>query len=96
MKKHRLKIKPEYLISIIEGNKTFEIRKNDRDFKVGDRVCLVDEENKRYIDIIIKYITDYAQQEGYIVFSFDWISGGKLLGESGVLPMSVGEFRRLN
>lgn len=93
---HKLKIKPDYLKAIIEGNKTFEIRKNDRDFKEGDRVCLVDEENKRYIDIIIKYITDYAQQEGYIVFSFDWISGGKLLGESGVLPMSVGEFRRLN
>ncbi|WP_251768342.1 DUF3850 domain-containing protein [Vibrio sp. SCSIO 43169] len=96
VKMHRLKIKPDYLKAIIEGNKTFEIRKNDRDFKVGDRVCLVDEENKRYIDIIIKYITDYAQQKGYIVFSFDWISGGKLLGESGVLPMSVGEFRRLN
>lgn len=77
MKTPRLKIKPEFLKAIIEGNKTFEIRKNDRDFKVGDRVCLVDEENKRYIDIIIKYITDYAQQPGYVVFSFQWIGGGK-------------------
>ena len=75
---HRLKIKPDYLKAIIEGNKTFEIRKNDRDFKVGDRVCLFDEDSQRYIDIIIKYITDYAQKNGYVVFSFHWIGGGKL------------------
>lgn len=91
MKSHSLKIKPEFLKDIIEGNKTFEIRKNDRGFQVGDRVRLVDEENKRYIDIIIKYITDYAQQPGYVVFSFSWIGGGKLVGENGVLPMSVAE-----
>lgn len=76
MANHQLKIKSEYLEAIISGVKTFEIRKNDRDFKVGDRVTLIDTESKRYLVIRIKYISDYAQQGGYIVFSFDWIQGG--------------------
>ncbi|MBV1843600.1 DUF3850 domain-containing protein [Photobacterium ganghwense] len=76
MKLHDLKIKTEYLTAILDGDKTFEIRKNDRDFKVGDRVRLND--GKHYLVIRIKYITDFAQQDGYVVFSFDWISGGAL------------------
>ncbi|PSU48277.1 RNA-binding protein [Photobacterium frigidiphilum] len=76
MKQHSLKIRTEYLNAILDGDKTFEIRENDRDFKVGDRIHLSD--GNRYLVIRIKYITDFAQQDGYIVFSFDWIEGGKL------------------
>jgi hypothetical protein len=36
MKVHELKIKHMYCIDIVRGLKTFEIRKNDRDFKVDD------------------------------------------------------------
>ncbi|MGR5862821.1 DUF3850 domain-containing protein [Bacillus pacificus] len=56
--------------------KTFEIRKNDRDFHVGDTINLNewDNERKEYtgrsIAIEILYITDYEQKEGYVVFSF--------------------------
>ncbi|CAM2804401.1 DUF3850 domain-containing protein [Vibrio diazotrophicus] len=98
MVNHQLKIKSEHLEAIISGVKTFEIRKNDRDFKVGDRVTLIEEEGNRYLTIQINYITSYAQQDGYIVFSFGWISGGKLLGEekNGVLPMSFAELRDFN
>jgi ASC-1-like (ASCH) protein len=38
MKLHELKIKREYFNAIKSGEKTFEIRKNDRDFQVGDIV----------------------------------------------------------
>lgn len=37
---HELKCWPELLEPIIEGRKTFEVRKNDRDYKVGDRLWL--------------------------------------------------------
>ena len=37
---HDLKIWPEYFKAVVEGNKTFEIRKNDRDYKVGDTLNL--------------------------------------------------------
>ncbi|MGF1786455.1 DUF3850 domain-containing protein [Photobacterium swingsii] len=76
MKVHTLKIEPVYLNAIIDGKKTFEIRKNDRDFRVGDRVRLITDD--RYLNIRIKYLTDYQQKDGYVVFSFDWINGGLL------------------
>jgi len=44
---HQLKIKQCYLCHILEGIKTFEVRKNDRDFQVGDiiRFLPLDDEN---------------------------------------------------
>ena len=38
MKIHELKIKEEYYKAIIDGEKTFELRKNDRDYQVGDLI----------------------------------------------------------
>ena len=37
---HKLKCWPTYYQSIKEGTKTFELRRNDRDFKVGDTLYL--------------------------------------------------------
>jgi len=39
-KTHHLKTWPEYFKAIKDGIKTFELRKNDRDFKVGDLLVL--------------------------------------------------------
>ena len=41
MKLHCLKIKAEYAKAKLEGKKLFEIRKNDRNFEVGDVVHYV-------------------------------------------------------
>jgi ASC-1-like (ASCH) protein len=37
---HNIKILPNYLIEVKSGEKKFELRKNDRDYKVGDTLCL--------------------------------------------------------
>jgi len=37
---HELKTWPEYFEEILTGKKTFEVRKNDRDYKVGDTLIL--------------------------------------------------------
>lgn len=37
---HELKIWPQFYKLVAEGSKTFEVRKNDRDFQVGDEVKL--------------------------------------------------------
>lgn len=40
MKVHELKIWPRQLTEIVSGLKRYEIRKNDRDFAIGDRLLL--------------------------------------------------------
>lgn len=41
-KVHRLKTWPEYFEAILSGRKTFEVRKDDRDFAVGDVLSLLE------------------------------------------------------
>ena len=38
--KHNIKIAPRYFIDIKKGIKTFELRVNDRDYKVNDTLTL--------------------------------------------------------
>ena len=76
MKEHDLKIAPEYFDAVDSGEKTFEIRLNDRYFKVGDKVVLREwlKETNEYtgqkVTRTIGYLTDFAQANGYVVFSF--------------------------
>ena len=37
---HRLKIMPEFFQAVVDGSKTFELRKDDRGYKVGDELVL--------------------------------------------------------
>ena len=73
---HELKIYPKYFEAILDGKKSFEIRKNDRGFQVGDRVILKEWDNIRYsgreIHAEIKYILDdkfIGLEKGYVAFS---------------------------
>lgn len=40
MKTHELKIAPEFFDAVVRGDKTFEVRRDDRGFKVGDLLHL--------------------------------------------------------
>ena len=42
MSTHKLKTWPQYFKDIQEGKKTFELRKNDQNFKVGDKLQLLE------------------------------------------------------
>ncbi|MBD9774248.1 DUF3850 domain-containing protein [Enterococcus faecalis] len=68
---HELKILPEYFEAVVSGDKCFEIRRNDRGYKVGDILRLNEYEDGKYTGNFhvaeITYITDYAQQDGYVV-----------------------------
>jgi len=46
---HNLKINREFADAVSEGRKTFEIRKNDRGFKVGHKVTFSAIENLEFI-----------------------------------------------
>ncbi len=68
---HDLKSIPEYFNAVRHGHKTFEIRKNDRDFKLGDTLHLLEwtgkEYTNRWYDCIVTYITDFEQKPGFVV-----------------------------
>jgi len=65
---HELKTWPEYFEAIASGAKTFEIRENDRDFKVGDILVLEEynDNSKKYTGRaevrVITYVSFFRQQ----------------------------------
>lgn len=72
---HQLKILPQYFQAVTVGDKSFEIRKNDRNYKVGDNIVLSEYEEGQYTgrNILAKitYITDYEQKDDYVVFGIE-------------------------
>lgn len=74
--KHELKCQELFFQATWAGSKSFEIRFNDRGFKVNDQVVLqeVDADGEytgREIEGFIRYVSDFKQQGGYVVFSVD-------------------------
>lgn len=72
---HELKILPCYFNEVKNGNKTFELRKLDRDFKVGDILHLREWVNDDYtlneqirtITYILKDCEEYGLKEGFVI-----------------------------
>lgn len=60
---HDLKIWPEYFIAILVGAKTFEIRNNDRNFKVKDILHLHewDPKTEKYTGQAMKMQVKYVE-----------------------------------
>lgn len=78
MQIHTLKTINPYFTDAWRGFKKFEVRKNDRDFKEGDKVHLLEYESEtdtytgRVIIGEITYILKgyEAVKDGYVVFAF--------------------------
>ncbi|GMQ56769.1 DUF3850 domain-containing protein [Vallitalea sediminicola] len=75
---HNLKIKGNYIKAIIYGNKTFEVRKDDRNFNIGD-ILILNEINTKglytgfNIKVKVTYILGRKEEEkqfvkkGYVI-----------------------------
>lgn len=70
-KTHELKTWPEYFNAIAKGEKTFEVRKNDRDFQVNDILVLqeYDPMTKKYTGVELTF------RVGYILYGMG-VEGG--------------------
>lgn len=75
--KHNLKVYPQFFKALWCGDKTFEVRLNDRQFEERDEICLqenVDGSHDGYtwreINGVITYLASLEQKSNYVVFSF--------------------------
>lgn len=82
MQIHELKTWTEYFGMVLAGHKNFELRKNDRDFKLGDELILkeFDPKTNEYSGKILHRRIDYilhggqfGLEEGYCILSLSKI-----------------------
>lgn len=73
---HELKIYSPYFEKVISGEKTFEVRQNDRDFHVGDMLALNEIDccgvySGKSCIVDVTYILDNQDfvKEGYVVMA---------------------------
>ena len=76
-----LKIRQEYIVEVLLGNKTFEIRKNDRDYQVGDILVLREYEGYytgRFAIVEVMYVLSEFEglAPGFAALSIQLIWGG--------------------
>lgn len=75
MKKHDLKIWPEYFKHIQTGEKNFELRYDDRGYKAGDILNLKEWEQKegytgKEIEVKVTYIlSGTGLQKGWVIMA---------------------------
>ena len=79
MKIHELKTKPEYFEAARKQQKNFEIRRDDRDYQVGDLVKLEEFDNGkctgrhtglRPVLYVLRDCPEYGLAEGYCIIGF--------------------------
>ena len=92
---HYLKIKPEYYKDVECGLKKFELRKNDRNFQVGDILMLIkldsegnetDQVIRVKVNYILKDCPQYGLKDGYAILGID--TGNRI---GGTVTLSNGD-----
>ncbi|WP_435321805.1 DUF3850 domain-containing protein [Klebsiella sp. HN106] len=75
---HELKIYPEFFSAVCTGVKRAELRKNDRDYRVGDTLHLLEtprgscNPTGEYINVKITHIADVGEwMPGYVLLSIE-------------------------
>jgi hypothetical protein len=72
--KHELKILPQFAQAICQGDKNFEIRKNDRGFQKGDFIHFITPDKDPYHNIslntyeITYVLNGWGLEPGYVAF----------------------------
>ena len=78
MTEHKLKTRPEYFNAVISGEKKFELRKNDRNYQIGDSFTLMEWSiangytGRQYsgrIKYVLKDYPQYGLADGYCIFA---------------------------
>lgn len=78
---HELKTLPEYFEAVWQGNKKYELRKNDRNFKVGDYLALNEWDGNEYTERSLLVKVTYILKpdlimdcpSGYVIMSIEMV-----------------------
>lgn len=77
-KTHILKIQPQYFRDILYYHKTFELRKDDRDYKVGDCIHFINVDGEEFelyksnlyrIMYILRNVEEYGLNKEYCILA---------------------------
>lgn len=92
---HELKLEQPFFDDVFYGRKEFEVRKNDRNFQIGDRLKLIEfpfTSKQKYVFKDIKYILEGNQfgiEKGCVVLGLKEIPHeyhlDKIIGEGNSL-----------
>lgn len=78
MKLHELKIRDNYYYDLMHGLKSFELRKNDRNYQVGDLIHFVDVNGNDFLNepsnlfcitYVLKNVPEYGLKDDYCILS---------------------------
>lgn len=78
MRIHDLKILPQYFIDVLTGRKRFEVRYNDRNYRLGDWLILHEWTPSlgytgRLTRVLVTYVLDDTQfcKAGYVILGIE-------------------------
>ncbi|HBQ7720429.1 TPA: DUF3850 domain-containing protein [Klebsiella pneumoniae] len=90
---HDLKIYPEFFSAVCTGVKRAELRKNDRDYRVGDTLHLTEtprgscHQTGEFINVKITHIADVGEwMPGYVLLSVELQERRKAAAKNITLP----------
>ena len=96
LKTHTIKCWPQFFGPVADGSKTFEIRKNDRDYRVGDTLVIQEwcpkkrDFTSHECRAVISYLTEWQQHKGNVVL------GIKLLAQDTECTQLGCKFSEIN